>query len=324
MREVFKGMIRDGAKSVRNLLGRCEGVDFDCKLKCDPKRGSLDRDDKLNLGKTLSAFSNSMGGLLLWGVDARRNSAGVDEIRDFVPIAQLSRFENDIKTMCVEALMPRHAGIEVAAIPDDAHAVGSGFVAIWVERSERRPHRNELVDKQYFRRAGDSSRVMEHFEIEDAFKRLTNPIISLEIQKYKGLNHSAVGQLTIEFGLRIKIKNEGAISATFPYVMIPSGFNLDRGQPVSEILQRSEENIQIFEGTERNIIHPGVTRTIACVSYPVSAQLVNQAILIPRDRVMPRTLSLRFGCYNSRIETATCEITTEEICSMFGPSISLV
>lgn len=67
MRSLFEDLVRDGASAVRSLAGRTEEIDFDCKLKADATKGAVDRDDKANLGKTLSAFSNSMGGLLLWG-----------------------------------------------------------------------------------------------------------------------------------------------------------------------------------------------------------------------------------------------------------------
>lgn len=146
MRSLFEDLVRDGASAVRSLAGRAEEIDFDCKLKADATKGAVDREDKANLGKTLSAFSNSMGGLLLWGVDARRDSAGIDAITGFQPIVDIRRFESDVRTLCGEALMPRHSGIEVRSIPD-GDAPESGFLVVWVERSERRPHRPELGDK---------------------------------------------------------------------------------------------------------------------------------------------------------------------------------
>jgi hypothetical protein len=48
-------------------------------------------------------------------------------------------------------------------------------LAIAVARSERRPHRNEFGEKQYFKRIGDSSIAMEHYEIEDSLGDLRVP-----------------------------------------------------------------------------------------------------------------------------------------------------
>jgi hypothetical protein len=41
-------------------------------------KGELSSDDKRNLARALSAFANSSGGLVVWGVDARKNARGVD------------------------------------------------------------------------------------------------------------------------------------------------------------------------------------------------------------------------------------------------------
>jgi hypothetical protein len=71
--------------------------------------------------------------------------------------------------LAVDALMPRWS-VKMESIPDPAVA-GGGYLAMYVERSDRRPHRCQFGEKQYYRRAGSSSRMMEHFEIEDAFKR---------------------------------------------------------------------------------------------------------------------------------------------------------
>jgi hypothetical protein len=38
----------------------------------------LNRDDRMSLACALSGFANSSGGLIVWGVDARKNGDGVD------------------------------------------------------------------------------------------------------------------------------------------------------------------------------------------------------------------------------------------------------
>jgi hypothetical protein len=36
------------------------------------------RDDKLNIARCISCFANSSGGIIVWGIDARKNSDGID------------------------------------------------------------------------------------------------------------------------------------------------------------------------------------------------------------------------------------------------------
>ena len=67
MRGLFESLARDGAPAVRGLLGRPEELDFDCKRKATTTHGAFEREDKRNLGITLSAFANSMGGTVAMG-----------------------------------------------------------------------------------------------------------------------------------------------------------------------------------------------------------------------------------------------------------------
>lgn len=165
-----------------------EGLQLDFKLKSNTTNGELNRDDRKVLGPALSAFANSAGGLLVWGIEAKRNSDGVDAADREVPIPNLARFQSDVTRAVGELLMPRHDGIHVLPIPDSADNT-AGFLAILVERSERRPHRSEAPDdKRYYKRAGDISYVMEHYDIEDAFNRVAPTELQLVSTMCRELN----------------------------------------------------------------------------------------------------------------------------------------
>jgi hypothetical protein len=60
-------------------------------MRRTPSKGAADKSDKELLGRTLSALANSMGGLLLWGVDARRGQNNIDAVSGFEPIADVAR-----------------------------------------------------------------------------------------------------------------------------------------------------------------------------------------------------------------------------------------
>lgn len=221
--------------------------------------------------------------------------------------------------------MPRHSGIEVRSIPD-GDAPESGFLAVWVERSERRPHRSELGDKYYYRRAGTSSRVMEHFEIEDAFKRMAVPQLSIGFSHYRGGQAATSGnEMTIDICIRVKLSNEAAISAAYPYViadglsLMVEGFNSPNG-----ISTRSEGKSRIYEGDESCVIHPGTLRTMATLKFKITTyRSVENRYYVPRKDVMPRSFHFQFWCLNSRIQTEICEVSTEEILSLLGGNVDV-
>jgi predicted HTH transcriptional regulator len=143
MRGLFDLLAKGDRSSIRALLGRQEQVDFDCKRKANLAHGRIEPSDKQNLGKILSAFSNSMGGLLLWGVDARKDSSGFDVVFGFDPISNISRFAEDIRTACVKVLMPRLEHVGIAVIEENG-GTDVGYLALFINRSERRPHRCEV------------------------------------------------------------------------------------------------------------------------------------------------------------------------------------
>jgi hypothetical protein len=219
VKSLFEKLIHDGAPAVRALNGQSEGLDFDCKCKKTPGNGSFEKEDRQNLGKALSAFANSMGGLLLWGVDARRDAiSGLDVVRDFHPITDLRRFESEAHALSSEALMPRINNVAIEAIEEPVGS-GVGYLAIYVERSDRRPHYCQVKDvRGYYRRALSSSRMMEHFEIEDAFKRFQVPELELGFLLYGGgmISAGALPYPVATIGFELPLKNTSDVSAMFP------------------------------------------------------------------------------------------------------------
>lgn len=302
MRTLFEELVTGGASSVRGLVGREENLEFDCKLKFDRINGVPSKSDKETLAKAASAFANSMGGLLLWGVDARTNrTTKLDQIVNFEPIAEIARFKSEMARLAVEALMPRHAGILVEAIPETFPNETSGYLAMYVERSERRPHRCEFGDKYYYRRAGSTSRSMEHFEIEDAFRRFAVPQLSLDyVPIYTGQSADAY-RGTVTISLELTSTNISRVSARFPYVAVKLIRPLlpDPHRAAPGVLPSRRDDWQYFEGGADIVIHPGVSRRMGSVRFDVPFSIVGPKKHISQGD-LPQTLHVGFGCYNSQ------------------------
>jgi len=309
MRARFDDLIARGATAVRELMGEPEELDFDCKRKRNPNVGEPDKEDKETLGKMLSAFSNSMGGLLLWGVDARPNSVGIDCIQGFEPISNIGLFEARMKALAVEALMPRISDVQIEAI-EDPPGSNKGFLAVYIDRSERRPHQCEFGHKAYYRRAGSSSRQMEHFEVEDAFKRVMVPTLEASCEVY--LAGSRLGATDI--GISLTLTNSSNVSAMYPYVMVdlPHPFDVDGYRRTSGINQRQHGATRCFEGESGTAIHPGVVRPMAMLKLTVpTTHKPPSDLVIERHHLTNRMLKVRYGCRDLRMQEKVLEFSPD-------------
>ena len=113
MRHLYDKILREGEPALLQLIEekQQEGVDLDFKTKTDSACGEVGREDKKVLAKALSAFSNSMGGLIIWGMDARKNEDNIDCAIGLKPIMEIEKFRSEVNRLVSQAIMPRHEGV---------------------------------------------------------------------------------------------------------------------------------------------------------------------------------------------------------------------
>jgi len=74
MMDLWADIQTRGYAALRDLLGNAEeSQSLEFKTKADPTSGKFGKDDKENLGKSLSGLSNAVGGLLIWGIDTKKD-----------------------------------------------------------------------------------------------------------------------------------------------------------------------------------------------------------------------------------------------------------
>ena len=144
----------------------------------------IDRDDRKRLAKYLSGFANSSGGLVIWGVVARKNDHGVDCATASEEISPLGLFLTQLNNFTGQAVSPmvdgvRHRIIETAA--------DRGYAITLVPESISGPHMAKLGEDRYWKRSGDSFYKMEHFDLEDMFGRRQKPDLQIIPALMEGL-----------------------------------------------------------------------------------------------------------------------------------------
>jgi predicted HTH transcriptional regulator len=106
---VHESLLSEGWAEVQSLRdrGEQETVELDFKTKSDPTTGALEKKEREILAQAMAALANSMGGAIIYGIDCRTNSDGVDEACGLKPIQSIKRFASEVRTNIPNLVIPR-------------------------------------------------------------------------------------------------------------------------------------------------------------------------------------------------------------------------
>jgi hypothetical protein len=114
-----------------------------------------DQDAKRTWSKALAGFANTQGGVLIWGVDARKDQAtGIDAACGLSLVKSPSAFKSRLNELHHQATEPPVLDVEIEAY-SIAGTRDEGIVVCYIPESPFKPHRAEHAERQYFIRAGD-------------------------------------------------------------------------------------------------------------------------------------------------------------------------
>ena len=326
MIEWFDRLIAEGEAGIDRLIAERtqETVELDFKTKTDATNGRFADSDKRVFAKALSAFSNSAGGLLIWGVDARK----VDEVdcaQAAAPIANVEAFQSQAQSLIGQLLRPHHDGIRLGVIASRA-AAGSGFLLVAVERSERRPHRSEAANqRQYFKRAGDNSFEMEHYDIEDSFRRSTIPELSVEYSLAPGIFITDIRQsVSQSVNFLIGLRNAGRLSARGAFVSVPGEWTPDQHTIERHGVRTHHYDQRLFfECPEGMLIHPGTARIVAPLRKVFSTTIEGGSVTMPRSAI-PTSINVQFGCADMSPRSLELTLYPDQIAGMMQSPPALI
>ncbi|HSY52790.1 MAG TPA: hypothetical protein VLC46_28575 [Thermoanaerobaculia bacterium] len=170
--------------------------------------------DKKNVAELLSGFSNSAGGITVWGVGTRKDQGGRDVAADRKPISNIERFVTRLRELTPLLLAPANAGVLHRSF---AEADGSGYAATFVPESEIGPHMALAGHHRYFKRAGERFYRLEHFDIADMFGRRQRAVLTLVYSMTGGPSQYGPEGTKRAFHLRVSLRNEGRASVAAPF-----------------------------------------------------------------------------------------------------------
>lgn len=211
--------------------GITESVTLDYKGSPALAKDSKSRDE---LCKDVSAFANSAGGQIVYGMAEDKN----------VPI-KLDDGANPLITkewieqVLNSRVQPRIEGLTITPIQ---LAKGIGFVLTISQATARAPH--QASDKKYYKRQNFQSVPMEDYEIRDTLRRATTPalqvMLSIGTNKTTRLEFAPQHDISGPVTLRVLLTNRSPQPAYHSAVYIGldiklgitrANFNLDRSEP---------------------------------------------------------------------------------------------
>lgn len=185
--------------------GTDESLTLDYKGSSSLTRHSEDSNE---LCKDVSAFANSAGGQLVYGVEENKKTRKPIKVDDGVQDIKITR--DWITQILNSRVHPRMEGVDIAEIALDG---GLGFV-ITVPPTVIGPH--QAPDKKYYKRYGTESVPMDDYEIKDIMKRGTTPVLSVSISAFKpALSRSLQGHSTIVVPFTAYIRNIASTPAIY-------------------------------------------------------------------------------------------------------------
>jgi hypothetical protein len=199
------------AKGVVEMKGR-EQENHMLEFKEVSTEDFSEKEDRNNLGAALSGFANAGGGVIVWGVKAKRESDGTDRVIATPGIAKPQLLLSRLTELTGHACSPLVLGVQ--------HRVLAGrgnppFVATLVPASDSGPHMCMLgsgsTTYRYFFRSGGSFMPMQHFQIADMFGRRARP--ELHVEHYENTSGDS-------FAFAVRITNRGRGAAQAPFLQL--------------------------------------------------------------------------------------------------------
>lgn len=182
---------------------------------------SSHRDTLSTWSEAVSGFGNTEGGVLVWGLDCRKeklaDGSEVDAARDHCPVERPAALAAKLRENINNASDPPIQGIRIEAFEGPE---GGGYVVCLIPEGNQKPYRAEQkTNKPYIIRSGASFLVMNRAVLRTMFFPVSIPLPQITVTpKWEVANWDASTPQAMEIELHSMIQNVGSVSAESLYV----------------------------------------------------------------------------------------------------------
>ncbi len=319
--ELFARLQQHGVAAIDELISdfQSESLWLDFKRSADSGSGTkLHQDDRENLAKAMSGFANSDGGVILWGVDCRRDpKTGADLPSGKHPIQQPHRFVSWLEGASSSCVTPAASKVEHAVLTSD-QASSESYVATLIPRSELAPHQciQPSTKFQYYMRAGSNFMPVPHSVLAGMFGRRPQPKLFTFYDGKPSLIEGKV--LKIDFGVRLM--NEGPAPAAGAYL----SFRIQLSRPNC----RTGFNPRLSESWVADQAYGVFFNVTSKIDFRLAPHTPVQPVRFQlqfarpfKDRYM---FEMHYGCDGAPPGHVLVELTAEELDRAYSRSVDLL
>lgn len=189
-----------------------EGVHLEFK-----RADALSQEKADKITKSLSAFSNSDGGLIIYGIAEKEHVAS-----DF-SFVDGSKITTEHISQFARYVQPSIDGLTVFPIRKDGDLSKSVYV-VQVPKSDKAPHMAK--DHRYYKRNSVESIPMEDFDVKDVMNRIHNPKLGIVGCFPSKIPHKFENQESTKFSFVVMLENYGRVLSR-DYKLISYFFCID-------------------------------------------------------------------------------------------------
>lgn len=185
-----------------------------------PSHKPVEKENEKNIlsiwSENLGAFSNSGGGLLIWGINAKNKFAtGTSLVKD------ANRLRDRLQETALAVVDPPVQNVIVEAIQQPNSV--EGFVVCLIPPSKFAPHRSKKAEREYYIRSQDSNVNCQAAVLRRLFYPLCSPLLVPRLELWVA-NDKKTNRLQIRGN--VHITNKGNSTATEVFVKVKAPFNM--------------------------------------------------------------------------------------------------
>lgn len=284
---------------------------------CDPKNLKDPAKDfiKETWSQALSGFANTSGGVLIWGIHAKKNENGIDAAETYQLVPSPGALTTRLMELNHQATDPPVIGVDIRSYPDPTEA-GKGFVVCYVPESLYAPHRAEHSGQRFYTRALDDFVVAPVSTLRRLFYPQSQPWLEITttleyIREGSGLDSRMMMRCG---GI---IRNSGSATARNIHVgLSPNRMFWKENVTVwpSNPWRRIDSPAYEFAFAHHGDLHPGFSSTL----FFISEWGVRQEPRIVENSVrmyMPRfdEISISFSIFAENFEPKLTRVSFSEL-----------